>query len=208
MRFSIRRLSVAGVAAGTLAIAIPGCGDAKAAGSTSLSSRSGVAKSALVQSTDGSFATVIPDGFSDVARAPRGGPVNNMLHAVVRPRVGNYLPSIDVVRQPKDGLSSTAFARRDLRSIPQLAPPPNAHGVSSPRTLTVAKAAARSISYFTQAMGRVLHQRQVFVLHGRWIYTLTYSALSTEYSRFVAAIDRVIASWRWTKPPARRSPHA
>jgi hypothetical protein len=54
------------------------------------------------------------------------------------------------------------------------------------------------VDYYNRPTGeRLLRQRQVFVAHGQWIYTITYSALPDAYTAHDGAVDRVAAGWKW-----------
>jgi hypothetical protein len=179
------------------AIVLSGCGGGSrsSAGVTSTptaTSASTRAATGVAPSTTGGFITVVPPGFTDATRLAHGGPIN-FRYLAVGPRRTN----INVVREPVRGVTDmNVIARAELRTLKRILP--KAHGFSPVATMTVGGYQARSVDYLNSPAGQVLHQRQIFVAHGGWVYVITYTALPTLYAAHLGALNKVIAGWRWT----------
>jgi hypothetical protein len=189
-----KRFATALCLAGLLALC--GCGgSSNSASTTSSSAASTATRSGSVGSRDGSFTTVIPSGFADASAALAGGPVN-ILYAAVRPVVNGFRTNINVVRESSHGITDVdTAARRELAGLRRAAPA--ARSFSSLRALTLGGAPARGIDYVNRPQGRLLHQSQAFVIHGNWIYIVTYTALPSDYGKSLGAWRTVLANWRW-----------
>jgi len=160
------------------------------------SSASTTAPSAAVRSTDGRFQTVIPVGFVDATHAVSSG-VANVQYLAVGPRHDSFATNINVVREPANGRSDAdQIVRLEVDTIKRLER--QASNFSQVTSLKVGGEPARAVDYFNTPTGsRLLHQRQVFVANGGWIYTITYSAIPSAYRANVGALDEVTSAWRW-----------
>jgi hypothetical protein len=180
------------------AVLAGGCGGSSNSGSTSssTSSTSTTTGAQTVTSTDKSFATVTPLGFSDATNSPQASAVK-VLFLAIAPRANGFATNINVVREPSRGLTDPAtIANAELAAIKRLER--QAHGFSQLQPLTVGGQPARSVDYLNTPAGtRELHQRQVFVQHGSSIYSITYTALPGAYAANSAAMDQVLKSWTW-----------
>jgi hypothetical protein len=143
---------------------------------------------------------VIPAGFVDATSSVQSG-VANVQYLAVGPRHHSFATNINVVREPAQGRSDmNQIVGLELATIKRLAP--QAGSFSNVTRPTVGGEPARAVDYLNTPTGnRVLHQRQVFVVHGRWIYTITYSALPSAYVADVGALDAVTTAWRWLDSP-------
>jgi hypothetical protein len=187
---------------------LAGCGSSTISGGSKATSRPSTASvrtstkapSGTVQSTDGRFQTVIPAGFVDATSSVQSG-VANVQYVAVGPRRHGFATNINVVREPAQGRSDMdQIVALELATIKRLAP--QAGGFSKVTRLTVGGEPARAVVYLNTPTGnRVLRQRQVFVVQGRWIYTITYSALPGAYGADVRALDTVTTAWRWLDSP-------
>ncbi len=160
-------------------------------------SRSSSATSAAQHGSAGAgFTTVIPAGFSDRTAALSAGPVN-LLYAAVAPKADGFRSNINVVRESSGGLTDAdTVVQRELVGLKSAT---RAHAFSAIRKLTLDGAPARGVDYLNAPTGpSVLHQYQVFALHGNWIYTVTYTALPSHYAASLPAMRQVLAGWRWT----------
>ena len=187
------------------AAAIAGCGSStsllrSSSSSSSASSQpsttsSKTAPPGTVKSADGRFATVIPDKFENATGRVKGSAIN-IQYLAVGPRQQGFATNINVVRESSRGQTSMdAIAQLEIGGIKRLEP--QAHSFSQVQSLTVDGQPARSIDYLSQPGGRPLHQYQVFVAQGGWIYTITYSALPSNYSDNLAAVKQVTDGWHW-----------
>jgi hypothetical protein len=184
--------------------AVSGCGSATTifgsksttTPAASTSPASATTPSGIVQSADGRFRTVIPAGFVDATHAVSSG-VANVQYLAVGPRHQSFATNINVVREPAGGRSDMdQLVGLEIATIKRLEP--HAGGFSPVTSLTVGGEQARAVDYLNAPTGnRLLHQRQVFVAHQGWIYTITYSAIPRAYEVRVRALDAVIAAWRW-----------
>jgi hypothetical protein len=149
-----------------------------------------------VTSTDGRFETVVPSEFIDATRSVRSG-VANVQYLAIGPRSQGFATNINVIRDPANGRADiNQIAGREIATIKRLEA--QARNFSQMSSLTVGGGPARAVDYTNRPSGdRPLHQRQVFVVHQGWIYTITYSALPSAYAANVGAVDQVAAGWRW-----------
>jgi hypothetical protein len=151
---------------------------------------------ASVSSSNGSFATALPSGFQDGTRSAQGGAIN-VLFLAVGPRIANETININVIREAAAGRTDMGeIAGTELKGIRSLVP--QARSFSQVSSLTVGGSPARAVDYLGIPNGHRLHLRQVFVLHGGWIYTITYTAQPSTYQSHLAALDQVVGSWVWT----------
>ncbi|HEY1509553.1 MAG TPA: DcrB-related protein [Solirubrobacteraceae bacterium] len=195
------------------AVALAGCGSTKLLSSTSSTatsssgSASGSAKpsgsgtataaapAGTVKSADGRFATVVPRGFADNTKTVQGGTVN-IQYLAIGPRSDGFATNINVVREQSQGASDIdKITSLEIAGIKRFEA--KAHQFSQIQSLTVDGEPARSVDYLSQPGDRPLHQLQVFVARGAWIYTITYSALPTDYSDNVSAMAQVTSGWHW-----------
>ena len=165
-------------------------------GTSTTAGTSTQAQPATVTSIDGSFQTVVPSGFLAATRSLRSG-VANVQYLAVGPRADGFATNINVIREPAQGRTDIAgITGLEVATIKRL--DPRADRFSQSSELTVGGEPARSVDYYNRPTGeRLLHQRQVFVAHGQWIYTITYSALPDAYASQAGAVDRVAAGWKW-----------
>lgn len=148
-----------------------------------------------VKSADGRFATVVPSGFAD--RTTTSHRANaNILYLVIGPSRDGFATNINVVREPSHGESDIdKITSLEIDGIKRFEA--KAHQFSQLQSLTVDGEPARSVDYLSQPGDRPLHQLQVFVARGAWIYTITYSALPTDYTDNVSAMAQVTSGWHW-----------
>jgi hypothetical protein len=187
---------------------LAGCGSSTISGGSKSTSRPSTASaqtstmppSETVQSTDGRFQTVIPAGFVNATNSVQSG-VANVQYLAVGPRHHSFATNVNVVREPARGRSDMdQIVGLEIATIKRLAP--QAGSFSKVTRLTLGGEPARAVDYLNAPTGNsVLHQRQVFVIHGGWIYTITYSALPSAYVAHVRALDAVTSAWRWLGSP-------
>jgi hypothetical protein len=167
-------------------------GSAKSSGGGSASA---TAPAGTVKSADGRFATVVPSGFADNTKTVQGGTVN-IQYLAIGPRSNGFATNINVVREQAQGASDIdKITSLEIAGIKRFEA--KAHQFSQVKSLTVGGEPARSVDYLSQPGDRPLHQLQVFVARGPWIYTITYSALPTDYGDNVSAMQQVTSGWHW-----------
>ncbi len=181
-------LALACTLAAACTLAVAGCG-----GSSSSSTLTHVG---TVSGRDGGFTTIIPTGFVNGLAALSGGPIT-LQYAALAPKTDGFRANINVVREPSRGLNDAGtVAEHELVGLKAVAP--QAHGFSAIRKLTLDGSPARGVDYVNRPVGGPpLRQYQVFALHGDKIYTVTYTALSSRYGTSLAAMQQVLAAWRW-----------
>jgi hypothetical protein len=195
-RFSVLLLSL---------LAVAGCGSKSTllrtgSGSSSATSQPSTAApkqapAGTVKSVDGRFATVIPSGFVNATSRVQGSAIR-IQYLAVGPRHQGFATNINVVREQSNGQTSMdSIVNLEISGIKRLEP--QAHQFSQVQSLTVDGQPARSVDYRSQPGNRSLHQYQVFVAQGGWIYTITYSALPSDYSDNLAAVKQVTHNWHW-----------
>src|ERR1700716_546620 len=144
------RLAAASTAGlGALAMAACGSSGKSSSATSSTSSTSSTAKaqvaSGSVRSTDGSFATQVPSGFTDRTSSAQGGKVN-VLFLAVGPRIDNETINVNVIREQARGENDMDHvADLEVSGIRNLIS--QAHGFSPVRRLTVGGSSARSVDY-------------------------------------------------------------
>jgi hypothetical protein len=187
-----RAFGIAVIAAALVA----GCGGSSHSSSSDTTSTSTTTSGQAVTSTDNSFATVTPLGFSDATSSSQASALK-VLYLAIGPRANGFATNINVVREPSHGLTDpSTIANAELASIKRLEA--KAHSFSPLQSVTVGGEAAKSVDYLNTPAGtRELHQRQVFVQHGGSIYTITYTALPDAYAASAGAMDQVLKSWTW-----------
>ncbi len=148
--------------------------------------------SALVQSADGSFKTVIPSGFQDTIGAQRGGPVN-VLYLATRPYI-----AVNALRTRAPANSTLdALAHRGVSSL--AGSNPTNHGFSRIGAVSVGGSPGRAWSYLGESeRGQPAVYAEVNVLHDGWLYAIGGTAPAGRFSVLQAALGQVIANWRWT----------
>ena len=146
--------------------------------------------------SSGAFTTVVPSGFRDETKGLSGAALN-IQFAIIGPRADGFSTNINVIRERYHGTDVAALASTELASIKHLYP--KAHTFSAIAVTSVDRETARAFSYTNAPLnGKVLHQRQVFVIHAGWAYSITYSALpGAAYAASLPALEQVIAGWRW-----------
>jgi hypothetical protein len=168
-------------------------GSAKPSGSGTATAAA--APAGTVKSVDGRFATVVPSGFADNTKTVQGGTVN-IQYLAIGPRKEGFATNINVVREQIQSASDIdKITSLEIAGIKRFEA--KAHQFSQVQSLTVDGEPARSVDYLSQPGDRPLHQLQVFVARGSWIYTITYSALPTDYAGDVSAMQQVTSGWHW-----------
>jgi hypothetical protein len=183
---------------GVVCVVLAGCGGSSHSSGSGSGSTSTATTTAgkTVTSTDKSFVTVTPQGFSDQTSSSQASALK-VLYLAIGPRANGFSTNINVVREPSHGLTdASTIANAEVAAIKRLES--RAHGFSQLQSLTVGGEPARSVDYLNTPAGtRELHQRQVFVQHGESIYTITYTALPAAYAASIGAMDQVLHSWNW-----------
>jgi hypothetical protein len=181
-----------------LAVLLAGCGGSSHSSGSSSGSISTATTTAgeTVTSTDKSFVTVTPQGFTDQTSSSQASALK-VLYLAIGPRANGFSTNINVVREPSHGLTDVStIANAELATIKRLER--QAHSFSELQSLTVGGEQARSVDYLNTPAGtRELHQRQVFVQHGGSIYTITYTALPAAYAASSGAMDQLLNRWTW-----------
>jgi hypothetical protein len=198
MRYRPLRLRpIALVAIAAAALALGACGSSSSSSSSSSSTRSRAATSIAgkTKSADGTFAATMPSGFTNQTGSAQGGAINVLLLAV-GPRLQGETININVIHEQARGQNDIDhIAGLELTGIKSLVS--RAHSFSPMRSLTVDSAPARAVDYLGSPAGHMLHLAQVFVLHGGWIYTVTYTALPSTYQGHLKALGQLLGGWVW-----------
>lgn len=137
-----------------------------------------------------------PPGFTNSTASAQG--VSFIaVYAAAGPRSGGFTTTINIGRVSSAGLTDVySIARLEVNSVERS--DSSAHGFSPLEPVTIDGEPALAVDYLSSQTGRLLHNRQVIVEHGGWVYTATYSAPATTYAARVAALSQLISTWRWT----------
>jgi hypothetical protein len=152
-----------------------------------------------IDAAGGGFTTIVPRGFvtlpTSASQRYLAVPVQLQYLVAERPMDG-FATTVNVVRGNADHLDVDTAARAGVHDV--VLAEASAHKFSRLRPTTVGGEPARAFDYFVApAAGRVLHLKQVIVIHGDWVYTITYTALPGGYSESLAALAAIIRAWRW-----------
>lgn len=166
-----------------------------AAGETATTSTTTTAPPGTVKSADGHFATVIPDGFANALGSVQA--TIKIQYLAAAPSHDGFATNINVVAEPSGAQTSIdTIAGAEIAGVKRAEP--QAHDFSQIQSLTVDGQPARAIDYLSlPGKQRLLHQYQVFVAKSGTIYTITYSALPSEYDGDLAAVKQVTGGWHW-----------
>lgn len=154
----------------------------------------GVAASSNLTSASGAFTIVVPRGFRNETASSHSTVKLELL--VAGSTTSGFTVNIDVVREH---VGTTSLEKVTQSSIGYLKRAYGAGRFSTIQDLTVAGAPARAFSYFvTFGSPNLQHDRQVYVVHDGWAYSVTYSALSgAQYGGSLSALAECLATWRW-----------
>jgi hypothetical protein len=155
----------------------------------------GLASTSRVTANSGAFTIVVPRGFRNDTAAFAGSAIRVDLF-VVGPRAHRFSVNINVVRERTGALSLSKVVQASVTELKRVS---GATDFSTAQDLTVAGAPARAFGYRASfATARVLHYRQVYVIHDGWGYVITYSALpGAQYDESVSALSATLESWEW-----------
>jgi hypothetical protein len=155
----------------------------------------GLASPARVTSASRVFTVVVPNGFRDDTSTFAGGAIRFQL-VLAGAAENGFAVNINVVRERSDGVAISTLARESKLDLKRA---DGAHTFSATQDLTVGGAPARAFSFVASfGGGKVLHDRQAYVIHGGWGYVVTFSALpGDQYSQWISALRECLASWRW-----------
>ena len=172
-----------------------GAQSSASAGGTATTSTTAPAPAGTVKSADGHFATVIPDGFVNALGSVQASIKIQYLAAA--PSHDGFSTNINVVAEPSGAQPSIdTIADSEIAGVKRAEP--QAHNFSQLQSLTVDGQSARAIDYLSLPdKRRLLHQYQVFVAKSGTIYTITYSALPSDYDGNLAAVKQVTDGWHW-----------
>ncbi|HEX4033087.1 MAG TPA: hypothetical protein VHX66_01475 [Solirubrobacteraceae bacterium] len=154
----------------------------------------GLASPSRAASTSHVFTVAVPSGFHDDTAKFAGGAIRFEL--VLAGSVSNgFAVNINVVRERSQGASIGQLAQASKTDLKRLN---KAHDFSTLQDLTIGGAPARAFSFAASfGGGKVLHDRQAYVIHDGWGYVVTFSALPSQYAGSVSAFSECLTSWRW-----------
>ena len=164
-------------------------------GGTATTSTTTTAPAGTVKSADGKFATVVPDGFANALGSVQA--TIKIQYLAAAPSHDGFATNINVVAEPS-GAQTSIDKITGLEVAGVKRAEPQAHDFSQIQSLTVDGQPARAIDYLSLPdKHRLLHQYQVFVAKSGTIYTITYSALPSDYDGNLAAVKQVTDGWHW-----------
>lgn len=193
-------------------IAVAGCGSSSTVtktvtSTTSASASSGSSSSSTTAASapaagagrlngkDGGFSTAIPRHWSNGAALVSPSSIN-LQYVVTGPSSGGFLTNINVVREPTSSSDLDAITRASIKGVRALFS--TITRMSALHPLTVGGSPARAYNYFAHSSShRHIHVQQIVVLHGGYAYTITDTALASQYTGSVSALEQVVRGWRW-----------
>jgi hypothetical protein len=157
----------------------------------------------------------VPDGWEDASdsqaaeEAPEvtGVRFDSLVNGAAE---DGFAVNVNVLRERvPGGITASEYAQLNIATLrdPSAAgyPPELAErieeldvrGLSRPRELELAGAVARTWDYTTTQGGRDMRQRQMVVVRNGAGYTITLTALPSQFEDGTEALDEVVESWSW-----------
>ena len=153
----------------------------------------GFASTSRITSTSRAFTIAVPRGFRDDTSEFAGGAIRIEVFVAGSSQKG-FAVNINVLREHTSA-NVDAVAQASIAGLKRAS---GATAFSAVQHLTVAGEPARAFDYRASFGGRLLHDRQVYVVHDGWGYVATYSALpGAQYEGSLSALSQLVASWRW-----------
>jgi hypothetical protein len=143
-----------------------------------------------IESPDGDFSVVLPDGWSDGTDRLTGVALTGYFGRVI----DGFTMNVNVVREPVGNLSLRMFlraTRTDVRKALHVA----SVTPTTPRLMDGENALEYTV-IDTQA-GRALEQRQTLVIRNGAGYVITYTALLSNFAFYRSDADAILDSWQW-----------
>lgn len=148
------------------------------------------AQPGAIESPDGDFSVVLPDGWADGTDRMSG----LALTGYFGPTANGFATNVNVTRQATGGGTLDQVTRATISTLRSAV---HATHLTQPTPRTIDGEPALEYSFTDKQFGRTLRQRQTIVLHAGNGYVITYTALPTSYAASLADADAINDSWRW-----------
>ena len=144
----------------------------------------------------GSIAMTLPDDWNDRSIYTFVAPEQQMGAGLpTMAKTQGFRPNVVVTREPKGRYEKVdAYAKDQLTAQKRTAEMKNLTVVHEESiTVSGSPALQRNVTFVVEQQSATVQQLQVFVLHGAWIYTLTFSTLPAHFNEQRKAFDAVVA---------------
>jgi hypothetical protein len=143
-----------------------------------------------LESPDGDFSVLLPDGWTDGSDRLSGIAVTGYFG----PTADGFATNVNVVREPVSGMDLAQYYEATIANVRNTL---RVTALSQPTYRQVDGENALDYSFRDKQVGRTLQQRQTLVLHDGKGYVITYTALPSSYAASLADADAIIDSWQW-----------
>jgi len=144
-----------------------------------------------VESPDGDFSVLLPDGWSDGSDKLSGIAETGYFG----PTIGGFAININVIRQPIGAVSLPQFLRATRANV-RSALHVTSMSKATPRLMD--GEAAVDYTVIDQQVGRALEQRQTLVIRDGNGYVITYTSPLSNFTYYRISADSILDSWQWS----------
>lgn len=144
----------------------------------------------------GSIALKLPDNWDDRSIYTFVAPEQSMAGGLpTMAKQQGFRPNVVVTREAKGRYERVdAYAKDQLNAQKQTREMKNLTVVEEANlTVSGQPAIARNFTFVVESQKATVQQLQVFVMHGAWIYTFTFSTLPAHFAEQKKMFDAVIA---------------
>jgi hypothetical protein len=153
-------------------------------------SSSSTTRPGAVESPDGDFSVVLPDGWTDGTSRVSGIALTGYFGRVI----DGFAMNVNVIRQPVGSVSMRQFlraTRADVRRTLHVA------SISPATARLIDGETAYEYTVIDTQAGRALEQRQTLVIHNSNGYVITYTALLSNFLFYLDGPNAILDSWQW-----------
>ncbi|MCC6808265.1 MAG: DcrB-related protein [Deltaproteobacteria bacterium] len=145
----------------------------------------------------GSIALALPDNWDDRSIYTFVAPEQSMSAGLpTMAKTQGFRPNVVVTREHKGRHERVdAYAKEQLNAQKQTREMKNLTVVTEENiTVSGAPAISRNFTFVVESQKATVQQLQVFVMHGTWIYTFTFSTLPAHFAEQKKMFDSVISA--------------
>lgn len=143
-----------------------------------------------IESPDGDFSVLLPDGWSDGSDKLSGLALTGYFGRTI----DGFAININVIRQPVGNVSLQAFLRATRASVRKAL---QVQSVTPATPRLIDGEPAFEYTVLDQQVGRALKQRQTLVIRDGNGYVITYTAPLSNFDFYRGDADAILDSWQW-----------